>query len=439
MIVPAAKRNWHILTLGIFALALVWPHSAGAGGYEWGGLGSRAQSMGGAFIGLADDWTAIYWNPAGLTQIRGAGAGFEFSSPHVEMRDGDSLANLPLAEIDRRFQRDAFAQYPPEAEPRQFDKKSVKHDFYIPAGAAGYWKWADWNMAVGYYIPAGYYTDWDDRIPYGAGTITADLFQELSVTALNFSLARKINSALALGAGLNVLYGEVDYEASKTVADSGISNYSYAFDSGSDGTGYEGVFGGLYHINQKLSLGGVYRTGGVIDLDGRARTSLTLTGLSEASGYVQKFRHPATYGLGTAYRYTTNLILTADWQRTDWSAFDIDIEYDTPGLALTDQDYSADWSDSNRYRLGVEWKPILRWAFRAGYFFDESPLPDKSVSLSNIVGVDRHSVTLGVGYEWCNDWFVDLILAHAWGDREVDDIDYSQKVYTLGLSLSHAF
>jgi len=425
--------------VAIFALAVLAPHSTGAGGYEWGGLGSRAQSMGGAFIGLADDWTAIYWNPAGLTQLRGAGAGFEFSSLHIKTRDGDSLANLPVAELDTRFQRDPFAQYPPETEPRQFEKKTVRHDVTIPAGAGGHWKWAGWNMAVGYYIPAGYTIDWDDRIPYGAGAITADLSQELSVIAINFSLARQISSALALGAGLDVLYGKVDYEANKTVADSGISDYRYAFDSGSDGAGFEGVFGALYHINQKLSLGGVYRTGGVIDLDGRARTSLTLTGLSEASGFVQKFRHPATYGLGTAYRYTSNLILTADWQRTDWSAFDIDIEYDTPGLALVDQDYSADWRDSNRYRLGVEWKPVLRWAFRAGYFFDESPLPDKSVSLSNIVGIDRHNVTLGVGYECWDDWFINLILGHARGDRTADGVDYSQRVYALGLSLSHAF
>ncbi len=433
------KYKRQLLTIAILGVTFAPVSPAGAGGYEWGGLGSRAQSMGGAFIGLADDWTAIYWNPAGLTQLRGAGAGFDFSSPHIEMRDENSIANLPVAQIDPRFQRDVFVQYPPELEPTRFSKEKVNYDFYIPAGAAGYWSYAGFNMAAGYYIPAGYYVDWDDRVPYGGGTITAELFQELSVIAINFSLARQINDALALGAGLDVLYGDVEYDASKTVAGSGISDYSYDLDTGADGTGFEGVFGALYHVNQKLSLGGVYRTGGVIDLDGRARTSLTLLTLSESSGFVQKFRHPATYGLGAAYRYTTNLTFTADWQRTDWSTFDIDVEYDTPGVALVDQDYSADWHDSNRYRVGVEWKPALRWAFRAGYFFDESPLPDKSVSLSNIVGVDRHNLTCGLGYEWCNDWFVDLVLGHAWGDREVNDIDYHQRVYSVGLSVSHAF
>jgi hypothetical protein len=34
------------------------------------GPGTRAQGLGGAFAGLADDASAVYWNPAGLPQIR---------------------------------------------------------------------------------------------------------------------------------------------------------------------------------------------------------------------------------------------------------------------------------------------------------------------------------------------------------------------------------
>ena len=33
------------------------------------GVGARALGMGGAFVGLADDQSALYFNPAGLTQI----------------------------------------------------------------------------------------------------------------------------------------------------------------------------------------------------------------------------------------------------------------------------------------------------------------------------------------------------------------------------------
>ncbi|HBL35413.1 MAG TPA: hypothetical protein DDZ55_01235 [Firmicutes bacterium] len=34
------------------------------------GMGGRAMGMGGAFTAVADDGTAAYWNPAGLTQLK---------------------------------------------------------------------------------------------------------------------------------------------------------------------------------------------------------------------------------------------------------------------------------------------------------------------------------------------------------------------------------
>ena len=34
------------------------------------GPGSRALGLGGAYTGVADDYTATYWNPAGLAQIK---------------------------------------------------------------------------------------------------------------------------------------------------------------------------------------------------------------------------------------------------------------------------------------------------------------------------------------------------------------------------------
>ena len=40
-------------------------------GPDWNftGVGARVAGMGGAFIGVADDATAVSWNPAGLTQL----------------------------------------------------------------------------------------------------------------------------------------------------------------------------------------------------------------------------------------------------------------------------------------------------------------------------------------------------------------------------------
>lgn len=44
-------------------------------------LGARPQGMGGAFVAMVDDVNAVYWNPAGLTQLRTFEAAFMHVAP----------------------------------------------------------------------------------------------------------------------------------------------------------------------------------------------------------------------------------------------------------------------------------------------------------------------------------------------------------------------
>ena len=48
------------------ALALVLFSPSLLAAQTWGHVGERSQGMGGAFVAVADDASAIYWNPAGL-------------------------------------------------------------------------------------------------------------------------------------------------------------------------------------------------------------------------------------------------------------------------------------------------------------------------------------------------------------------------------------
>jgi long-chain fatty acid transport protein len=51
---------------------LVFTHTLlNAGGFQVNEHGSRAMGMGGAFIAVASDPSAIYFNPAGLSQLKG--------------------------------------------------------------------------------------------------------------------------------------------------------------------------------------------------------------------------------------------------------------------------------------------------------------------------------------------------------------------------------
>ena len=67
---------------GAFVLLLVCGSLALGNGLNLNSLGSRALSMGGAFVGLADDFSAIFWNPAGAAAIRARCLGFYGNRHH---------------------------------------------------------------------------------------------------------------------------------------------------------------------------------------------------------------------------------------------------------------------------------------------------------------------------------------------------------------------
>jgi hypothetical protein len=68
-----AKKSFLIMIVVLFSLTSNLCADTGDGGYagafQQSGLGARALGIGGAFVGVADDATAGFFNPAGLVQI----------------------------------------------------------------------------------------------------------------------------------------------------------------------------------------------------------------------------------------------------------------------------------------------------------------------------------------------------------------------------------
>jgi len=413
-----------------------------AGGYEFGGLGSRALSMGGAYIGLADDWTASYWNPAGLAQLEGAGAGIDFLSTHPTLRGSDSFANLPPTPQTAekyKYTKDMFINYS-GMEPDQFNKTSTNYHFYQPQGLGGYMTFPEFTVGLTVYSPMGYYSDWSDTISYGMGSIYAKNYQQLVIVETQLTISREIFDGLYAGAGIALLYDRIERKAEKDVSNSGILDYDYDFDLKNDGYGAEGSFGLLYKISDIISAGAVYRTGSTVKMTGNTSSSLSFMGLDEDTNDTYKFRHPPTWGVGLAITpIMDELILTADFQQTMWSFYRTNVQYDQEGVLLQSSSYDEDWSDSNRYRVGAEYMLKPTWAVRAGFFFDESPLPAKAVSLAHIADVDRKNITFGTGFEIAQGLTADAVGAVAWGDRTAEGADYEQRLWAVGLDLNYIF
>ncbi len=428
--------------LGLIYFALLIPvGSIFAGAYEFSGLGPRATGMGGAFIGVADDWTAPYWNPAGLIQCEGNGLGVELVLPKIKIVDGNSIANRDTADM-RVEQGDIFTRIYP-VEPTRFEETEVTGFFYQPF-VGGYLDVQGIKVGAGFYIPVGNWVDWEDRVLddfSNMDTIEATYYASMNLMVGNLTVAKEIIPGLSFGAGVNVLYMNNEYEATKSYISTNLMIPSYDFLHKMDGSGrdFEYIFGLLYKPLPNFSIGGVYRTGSEIELNGTGNYSLTFEAPApspppEESEYTMKFYHPATYGVGVAFSPIPDLLLTADWQGTNWTTWKTIIDYETEGQGLNNQNIDWNWKMSNRYRVGTEFKPNDIVTLRAGFSYDESPAPDEQISLTAINDVARMAITLGSGYKW-NNLYLDFVYEYQSGNREVEGVEYSVTAHaaTLGL------
>lgn len=75
-------------TLRLLLPAMLALSASAAFAQPFDAIGSRALGMGGAFVAVADDASAAYWNPAGLASGQPAGATIEWVRFRVGNRDG---------------------------------------------------------------------------------------------------------------------------------------------------------------------------------------------------------------------------------------------------------------------------------------------------------------------------------------------------------------
>lgn len=425
-----------------FAALFVCPATIFAASPEGPGLGARANSMGGAFIGLADDWTAVYWNPAGLAKQEkiGLGATSDFVTSHI--KDGNSIANPPIA-LKNADQGDPFGQLPAPyfAEPTKFNKTNVESHAVLP-GLGAYVPLKGVTLAVSAYQSLGYKSEWEDTLNTGFGSINAQYKTNLSLRVANISLATKIHPSFALGAGVNLMNGEYDRYDRKNTVNNTVPALSYNMEKDLQTAGHsvEGIFGFLYQPNEQLSIGGVYRTGSQINLEGNYTIDNTPDSAllpDVASGVKRVFNQPATYGIGLAFKPQVNWTLTADWQRTEWDKVRTEIWYES--AALPDTSTDAGWRNTERWRIGTEYKLCEdKIALRCGFYLDPAQIPNKSVSLSNLVEVNRKAVTAGIGYKGEN-YQLDLTYLYTWGSANIYGVDYEKIVNSWQLAASTWF
>ena len=344
------------------AVFLALTSVASGNGFNLNGLGSRAQGMGGAFVGVADDFSAVFWNPAGAAGFRQTLFGFY------------AMDLMPRATYN---QDGLLLGYPDIAA-----KTKTSHSLGF---LAGYYKPLASKVVVGLGIgmPSVLGTMWNgsDFAALSDGTVY-DWSSKVNVFSFSPLVAVRLSKAISLGAAVNVDYGTFN---AKTWA--GMSSYPASppvdlgqYEENMNGWGVGATFGVLVKPLEKLSFGLTVRTPATISFDGAASMSnLPLYGLPRNSDLTRKITWPLWIAGGVSFRPTPRLLLSADVHWTQWSKLEQIQTFFLDGAwhalaAVEGRDlWILEWRDKTQVRFGAEYALNETTALRAGYYHDPSP------------------------------------------------------------------
>jgi len=407
------------MLLGLAALLALSAMSF-ANGLNLNSLGTRALAMGGAFVGLADDFSAIFWNPAGLANFKNKTVGV-YGTDIIP--SGSYALTVP----------GSIGQYLGlgTADAKVIDTKTVSKAYL--GGMAVYIHPISENLvaAIGAYTPSGLGANWDgSKLAFISGNRTdIEWSSKVGLLTIAPSLAYKINDQLSVGASLNINYGMFDLAMYAGKAD--INAQVLQFDMGQykeseTGWGLGATIGVQFKPSQMFSLGATFRTASTIKFSGSASISnLPLLGFNRASDMKRELTWPMWLAGGAAFKPMDDLTITADLQWTQWSKIKtIDTTYSdaiwTVLMAASHKNEMAMyWQDALQIRFGAEYKLTKDLAVRGGYYIDPSPAPDRTMNIL-LPNYDFNALTFGLGYS-TGGLQIDVGLEYLMGkDRTID-------------------
>jgi long-subunit fatty acid transport protein len=374
--------------------------------------------MGGAFIGVADDFTAIHWNPAGLAQIR-----------HFELSGGLSHSIF-----------DTSSQFTGSSE------NKVSESATKPNSVGIVWPVGPRRNGLTFGFGVNRVQSFDRRSIL-EGTDPLDNFNidekrrsEGNIYEWSFGGAGYISKNISLGLSLDFWSGghsqELDTLATDTTnVDKEIYDMSFYDTIDRHYWGFSGKAGSLVRLSKYMSLGATVTFPMLLEInedwtqDTFTRFDDNTEGSDYDSGYFDyNIKRPFEFGGGIAFHFN-NLLLAADLQYADWTQ----TEYsEPPAEDVSNEDFDEFYRDTVEVRVGGEFLiPAINSKIRAGYL--RNPIAFDAESITN----ERDFLTFGVGT--IIDEVLELNAAYLLGLWEKSDGSLRQKETSHQVFVSFAY
>ncbi|MBT3231727.1 MAG: hypothetical protein HN356_02840 [Calditrichaeota bacterium] len=452
---------------GIIILSIILTIPSGvlfANGYMLSGVGTKALGMAGAYVSIADDWSAMYWNPAGI-----AGQRASVNLTAKILRPSSSL------KADETIDADGYLHYT-NGETFNTTKE------FTPLGSVGGTYRINRSLTAGLAVfsPAYRTTEWiglftgppedyGNTVPYPERA----WYSDLKVIDVHPTIAYKVDQKIQIGLGLSLQYASLTMQTPNVSRS--IPGYRWAriyIDETLDGTGlgFGLNFGLLYKLTSNMNFGFSVKTPIYIPIDGDFTQNLitpTISGVEGAvggtatsvSGAEMDLMIPMSSTVGVSYRPMKDLTVAFDVKRTHWSLiknFNIKMDPGSKGPReedLRDKKIPLLYDDSYKFSFGLDAKVPGGFWVRGGYYFETTPVPDETrLPIMNDYG-DNHSLSLGARFDITKRLYIDgyweytqtivkdVTSANIDGDHSWDNVggEWDHSVKTGGISVNFIY
>jgi long-chain fatty acid transport protein len=391
-------------------LCLILSQHLFAQSFTLNGNGARAAGMGYAFVGVADDATAISWNAAGLTQLYSMEASvigrFSFGS---------------LSTDYQTFNWDVE---------RSSSFKLNFASFIVPFSAG------DYNIVGGVaYRNIFDFTQKNENNLYDEFNNTFDFTEEEDggINAVTPALAIQLSDIISFGAALNILMGDYTYKYSDSDGSESETNVDYS--------GLNVDLSTLIKPTPQFAIGANFSLPHTITFDAKDETDTWTT----------ERKVPLFFSIGAAVKATDNFTIAADYRNRPWSSSEVE-KYTQNGEEWEDPNqYFSEYPDANSFHVGLEYLIDAGKSFipvRAGFYTiptidreaanvgqDEEDADQISYNaITAGVGIVMSTVIIDASYEYIFGTYVGDYEDVAAGERAVD-YTYSDNKITIGVTV----
>lgn len=348
--------------------------------------GAKATSMGGAFAATADDPSAIFYNVAGIAQLR---------RPEI-------LAGATVINFNNQFVGDPNDPYSAGSKGVYRAHTFVPPNAYItlPIGT-------NITLGVGMFTPYGLRTNWAD--PWVGRFAAKD--SNIKMVDVEPALAFQTSDGrFAVGIGADYRRARIALNRNNGAINPFTQRFTdvanvYLSSDWSDAWGWNA--GVLFKPSDKFRIGVAYRAPIDIDFTGDATFTQIPSGFAQFDAVVKSqlppnqnisttLPTPGVASLGIATDAIRNWTIEADITHTSWSRFKtLSVNFPlTPAINLN---RPQNWHDTYSYRIGANHPVTPEWDVRLGVLYDENPQPTEAVS-PLLPDANRRGVSFGVGY-----------------------------------------